>query len=105
MEDDTAASVSSRIQKYVGSAHAILLDTGVKGKTQPGLSFNWDLATELQSHYPILVAGGLNPNNVADAIQIIGPWRGDVSSGLENEKGIRDHSKILKFMESVSVLD
>lgn len=108
MEDDTPASIGSRIQKFVGSAHAMLLDTGVKGKVQQGgagLAFDWDLATELQSQYPILVAGGLDPTNVSDAIRKISPWGVDVSSGLEKEKGIKDHTKILKFMAAISQLD
>jgi anthranilate synthase/indole-3-glycerol phosphate synthase/phosphoribosylanthranilate isomerase len=107
MEDDSVATVGSRIQKYVGSAHVILLDTGVKGKTQQGgagITFNWDLAAELQKQFPILIAGGLNPTNVAEAVNKIHPWGVDVSSGLEKDKGIKDNSKILKFMASVSQL-
>ena len=92
------------------SANGLLLDTlpdtlgaGVYGGT--GETFDWDLIPPAMRRR-IVLSGGLNPLNVARAVQQIRPWAVDVSSGVETvEKGIKDHRKIAQFIEAVRNAD
>jgi phosphoribosylanthranilate isomerase len=79
---------------------AWLLDSFVPG--QPGgtgASFNWNLALQVkQWGRPVVLAGGLTPENVADAIQKVHPYAVDVSSGVESAPGKKDHHKVRDFI-------
>jgi phosphoribosylanthranilate isomerase len=66
-----------------------------------GESFDWQLARNLTGHLPLILAGGLNPNNVAEAIKVVNPYAVDVSSGVEESPGRKDHDKIHKFIQQV----
>lgn len=84
-----------------GSAKALLLDTYSEtafGGT--GYVFNWALIPQNMTK-PIILAGGLNPENVADAIKQVQPYAVDVSGGVEASKGIKDLAKIAAFMQAV----
>lgn len=87
------------------SASALLVDTfqaGVPGGT--GVSFDWSrLPADLSK--PLILAGGLNPDNVAQAIIQAHPYAVDVSSGVEAAKGIKDAEKIAAFMRGVVKAD
>ncbi|HEY0634148.1 MAG TPA: phosphoribosylanthranilate isomerase [Gammaproteobacteria bacterium] len=87
------------------SASALLVDTfqaGVPGGT--GVSFDWArLPADLSK--PLILAGGLNPDNVAQAIIQAHPYAVDVSSGVEAAKGIKDADKIAAFMRGVVKAD
>ncbi|HEV2327534.1 MAG TPA: phosphoribosylanthranilate isomerase [Verrucomicrobiae bacterium] len=64
-----------------------------------GEKFNWDLAVEARKFgKPIFLAGGLTPENVADAIRKVQPFGVDVSSGVESAPGLKDHDKIRAFI-------
>jgi phosphoribosylanthranilate isomerase len=64
-----------------------------------GEKFNWDLAVEARKFgKPIFLAGGLTPDNVADAIRKVQPFGVDVSSGVESAPGLKDHEKIRAFI-------
>ena len=92
----------STIPKYQVSAY--LLDTYVKGKKGgTGEMFNWDLAWDAKIHGRIILAGGLTPENVAQAIQHVKPYAVDVSSGVavENSPRKKDHAKMKAFIENV----
>lgn len=83
-------------------ALGILLDSykpGVPGGT--GETFDWSLIDNSQLTKPIILAGGLNPENVADAINQVHPFAVDVSGGVEASKGIKDHSKVNAFLSEV----
>ncbi|MDP9518743.1 phosphoribosylanthranilate isomerase [Pseudomonas protegens] len=82
-------------------ASGILLDTyveGVPGGT--GEAFDWSLVPQGLSK-PIILAGGLSAQNVAEAIARVRPYAVDVSGGVEQSKGIKDPAKIQAFMQAV----
>lgn len=74
-----------------------------------GVSFDWAalraLLDRVAPSVPIVLAGGLNANNVAEAIRIVRPWGVDVSSGVESSRGVKDPAKIRQFCEAVHTAD
>lgn len=62
---------------------------------------DWGMAASIARRYPIMLAGSLTPENVAEAVQIVQPWGVDVSSGVEREKGRKDHNKVRTFVKAV----
>ena len=83
-------------------ASSLLLDAFNKdtyGGT--GESFDWSLA-KVDIDLPIILAGGLNPNTVADAVSQVNPYAVDVSSGVESAKGIKDIDKIKEFIQQAN---
>lgn len=87
--------------KDFSMAKALLLDTyteGVAGGT--GHVFDWNLIPKSLAK-PVILAGGLNADNVAQAIAQVQPYAVDVSGGVEAAKGIKDASKISAFMQQV----
>jgi len=82
-----------------------LLDSRVEGKYGgTGESFNWNLAQEVAKRFPVIIAGGLDPENVARLIERVAPWGVDVSSGVET-RGVKDIVKIKAFIEAVRKAD
>jgi len=84
------------------STLAILVDTykkGVAGGT--GELFDWSLLPQEHSK-PLILAGGLTPQNINKAIRTVQPYAVDVSGGVELEKSIKDHEKISQFIKEVS---
>jgi len=79
---------------------AWLLDSFVEGKPGgTGAKFNWDLAVEAtQLGRPIILAGGLTPENVGGAVRKVRPFAVDVSSGVESAPGKKDHAKLRRFI-------
>ncbi len=63
-----------------------------------GKLFDWDIAVEAKRFGKVIVAGGLTPENVADAVRRIRPYGVDVSSGVEVRPGVKDHRKIKEFI-------
>jgi len=86
-------------------ARGLLVDAfveGVHGGT--GQSFDWaELPRNLP--LPVVLAGGLTPDNVGDAIRAVRPWAVDVSSGVEREKGVKDADKIAAFIRGARDAD
>ena len=82
---------------------AYLLDAySPEARGGTGEKFNWDLAVEAQKlGKPIFLAGGLTPENVADAVRKVRPFGVDVSSGVESRPGKKDHAKVLAFIQAV----
>jgi phosphoribosylanthranilate isomerase len=87
------------------SASALLLDTfSEKAVGGTGQTFDWSLIPAgLQK--PVILAGGLNPDNVTQALQQVQPYAVDVSGGVEAEKGIKSPQKIAAFMQLVVAHD
>ncbi|MEK9712933.1 MAG: phosphoribosylanthranilate isomerase [Thalassolituus sp.] len=99
-----ASDVVASCVRFPG-ALAILLDSykpGVPGGT--GETFDWSLVPE-NPPKPIILAGGLEPSNVASAIEQIRPFAVDISGGVEASKGIKDHGKITEFVNEVYRVD
>ncbi len=95
----TGARVLSS-QRYV-----YLLDSQVKGKYGgTGKTFDWSLARPAAEQFPVIIAGGLTPENVAQAIEMVAPWGVDVASGVETG-GVKDIAKIRAFIEAVRRAD
>jgi phosphoribosylanthranilate isomerase len=81
---------------------AFLVDAAVKGTYGgTGVTADWRSAAELAKHYPILLAGGLTPENVQAAIQQVRPWGVDVASGVESSPGVKDAGKLKAFVKAV----
>jgi phosphoribosylanthranilate isomerase len=90
------------LAEFSSVVDALLLDTYVPeqyGGT--GLTFDWNLAVQARGVGRVILAGGLNPENVASAIHTVEPYAVDASSGLEREPGLKDHQKMAKFIERV----
>ena len=75
---------------------AYLLDSPVRGTP-----FDWDLLIGFHSDKPVILAGGLNPDNVSSALSKFVPYAVDVSSGVEEYPGKKDREKMIKFMEVI----
>ena len=86
---------------------AFLLDAHSKnGLGGTGKKFNWELAVEAQKFgKPIFLAGGLTPENVADAVRKVHPFGVDVSSGVESAPGIKDHAKVKAFITAAKSVE
>jgi phosphoribosylanthranilate isomerase len=96
--------IYAQISAYQGAAQAFLLDSyksGTPGGT--GETFDWELAGQVNKCGPIILAGGLTPDNVAQAIKIAQPSAVDVASGVEREPGKKDPEKLRAFFESVKM--
>jgi phosphoribosylanthranilate isomerase len=65
-----------------------------------GQRADWSLAARIAREFPILLAGGLGAENVADAIRAVRPWGVDVSSGVERAPGLKDHEQVRRFVQA-----
>ncbi len=80
-------------------ASAYLLDTRVEGSYGgTGESFDWALAARARRYGRIIVAGGLTPENVAEAVRVARPFGVDASSGVESAPGVKDKAKVAAFV-------
>ena len=86
-------------------AQGLLLDAYVEGTPGgTGQSFDWELIPA-GLPLPVILSGGLEPANVAEAVRHVRPWAVDVSSGVEASKGIKDAAKIAAFIKGVRSAD
>jgi len=66
---------------------------------------DWDTAAKLAAQTKLMLAGGLDPDNVVEAIKHVSPWGVDVSSGVESRRGVKDPDKIAAFVNAVRTLE
>ena len=98
--DTSRDELGDLVEHHLARGRMVLLDRynehtpGGGGKT-----FDWSIAEGIAEREGVLLAGGLNPENVDGAVQQLKPWGVDVSSGVETD-GIKDHSKIRAFIET-----
>lgn len=88
---------------YPGAA-GILLDAFVEGYGGGGKAFDWNLIPSGIGR-PMILSGGLSPDNICDAVRRLRPWAVDVSSGVESAKGIKDAALIAAFIRGVRDAD
>jgi phosphoribosylanthranilate isomerase len=91
---DVRAAEAYRTDFHLLDAHRV----GVPGGT--GESFDWELAADRHSKVPMILAGGLDPDNVGEAIGVAHPWAVDVTSGVEAEPGRKDPKLVAAFLDS-----
>ena len=90
-----------RLQQEFVNASAFLLDSHRQDQAGgSGESFDW-LTVPENIHKPLILAGGLSPDNVQSVIRQVRPYAVDCSSGVESAPGIKDHLKIKQFVENV----
>lgn len=89
--------IAKSYSKYVD---AILVDTKIENIKIEGKTHNWEVSKKIRENIdkPLILAGGLNKNNVVDAIKKVQPYGIDVSSSLESEKGKKDYKKVDEFL-------
>ena len=103
--EELNADLSSGSRLLPTQGFITLLDSRVEGKYGgTGENFNWNLAQKVAKGFPVIIAGGLDPNNVARLIKRVAPWGVDVSSGVETG-GVKDTSKIEAFIGAVRKAD
>lgn len=99
-----AIHVSSAAEVHAAEAYrtALHLFDRRSGELRGGTgeSFDWGLLAERRSEIPVVVAGGLRPDNVGEAISIARPYAVDVASGVEAEPGRKDHRLMAEFFEA-----
>ena len=98
-----------RLAKYLSapdSIDAILLDSGsAQQRGGTGIPFAWEeivpLAAAIREAMPLIIAGGLNAENISQALRLFAPWGVDVVSGVEREPGKKDEARLLEFVAAV----
>jgi phosphoribosylanthranilate isomerase len=100
--EGTLDELRERIDAISPYVHAILLDTARPGQLGgTGEAFDWSLLPALASPVPVIVAGGLSPENVGTLIAQARPWGLDVASGVEASPGVKDAGRLRAFFEAV----
>ncbi len=104
LKDESSLSV---IGPYRGRVRAILLDTYVEGKKGgTGKAFDWSLAIKAKGfQIPTILSGGLNPDNIAEAISLVKPFGVDVNSGIEAAPGKKSPALMTELIEIVRKME
>ena len=97
--EDTLESLTARTKKE----SVVLLDAVGPGYGGTGKQLDWGLAGDfvaMSKHLKVILAGGLGPDNVAEAVERVRPYAVDASSGLESSPGVKDHAAVRAFIEN-----
>jgi phosphoribosylanthranilate isomerase len=90
------------VRDHAAAADALLVDSvDEQGGGGTGETHDWDRTREVVADLgvPVVLAGGLTPENVAEAVETVGPFAVDVASGVEREGGVKDHETVRQFVE------
>jgi phosphoribosylanthranilate isomerase len=102
-------AIRVRSAAEIQAAHAYSTDFHLFDAHRPGRpggtgeTFDWELVRDRRSEIPAILAGGLRPDNVAHAIEVVRPYAVDVSSGIESAPGIKDHRLMAAFAREAGV--
>jgi phosphoribosylanthranilate isomerase len=91
------------VLSQAGTADALLIDSGTQQASGgTGIAFDWSAAGNALSGLtlPLIVAGGLRPENVGAAVATLRPWGVDVSGGVEQSPGVKDREKVRQFIQN-----
>jgi phosphoribosylanthranilate isomerase len=95
--------VKGEVSAYDEVVSALLFDTFTAAKEGgTGIAFDWGLIDSLPVSLPLILAGGLGPDNIAAAIDAVRPYAVDINSGVESEPGCKDHTLLFRLMRIVS---
>jgi len=99
---------AGKLRKFAAAGEvvdAFVLDSASDMRGGSGKTFNWDAAAEMMQEFTprlrFIIAGGLRPDNVADAIRKLRPWGVDVSSGVEKQPGVKNQDAMFRFVDEV----
>jgi phosphoribosylanthranilate isomerase len=97
------ASTIEEAKRYIGFVDGIILDTAIKTTGQvggTGQTHDWRVSQEVvrSTTLPVILAGGLNPENIVEAIGVVQPYGVDVNSGVSNPDGTKDLQKLREFI-------
>lgn len=99
-----SAADLDQIRQFIATRKpsAVLVDSFVQGEMGgTGHKAPWHLLAGFDPGVPLILAGGLNPDNVAEAIRTVRPWGVDVASGVESSPGVKDPAKVRAFVQAV----
>jgi phosphoribosylanthranilate isomerase len=103
--EDLCFELSAASKLLTGQRFMTLLDSKVEGKYGgAGQLFDWKLAQDVAAKFRVIVAGGLDSENVGTLVERVSPWGVDVSSGVETD-GVKDTVKMRGFIEAVRKAD
>ena len=101
--EEVIERLSNQVEQVVSNGHLCILDKYEKGSHGgTGSTFDWTIASEIANRFSFIIAGGLNPINISEAIATVKPWGVDVSSGVE-ENCVKDANKIRDFAKQVKL--
>ncbi len=89
------------LEPFRGATHILVEQSSAKLPGGHGQSWNYSLAAEASRHVSLILSGGLNENNIGEAIRSVRPFGVDVSSGVESSPGKKDRQKMKRFVEEV----
>ncbi|KJR96409.1 MAG: N-(5'-phosphoribosyl)anthranilate isomerase [Desulfobulbaceae bacterium BRH_c16a] len=96
-------STAEEFERYNDCVDAFLLDTYVESESGgTGKVFDWSIIESLNLQRPLILAGGLAPENVAGALAAVRPYAVDINSGIEVEPGVKDHGRLKTLMQVVA---
>ncbi len=105
-EETVPYLLKHQIDQYSEVADFLLFDTKIDGLWGgTGKSFDWDMLTEADIDIPFFLSGGLNAENIGEAIETVQPHAVDISSSLEQKPGLKDFEKIEVFMDQMRAIE